>query len=328
MNILKKTTLIVVITFAVIACKNKTAKTTQANIPTKTAIELAGDYVSVDYEKRTEGYDWVAVSVTSNTDSTMHVAIRSRVDIKKPTCTFDANATKTNDTTYYADIDGKRILFAFNDSTITIATEKEEESAILNYYCSGGGSLAGSYKKIKEPLDEKQIDPTVFNKTLSLQNIGFDISSTGKGSIQQLTILPFGLKENNDKICIEVMGTVTNAEIEDLNSDAFPEVLIYTTSAGSGSYGDVIGYSVNNGISLSRISFPNISENPKANEGYMGHDEFAIVENSLCQRFQVYKPGDSNSKPTGNIRQIEYKLKDGEASRIFVVKKIEEYPAK
>jgi hypothetical protein len=136
------------------------------------------------------------------------------------------------------------------------------------------------------------------------------------------------LSIDNQKITKEIEGFVTNAEIEDLNSDGFPELLIYTTSAGSGSYGNVIGYSVNAGKSISDISFPQISDNPKANKGYMGHDEFAIVETTLVQRFKIYKDGDSNSNPSGNIRQIQYKLKDGEASRKFIIDKIIEYPEK
>ena len=152
---------------------------------------------------------------------------------------------------------------------------------MLNYYCSGGGSLADTYEKISEPLDEKQIDLSVFNKNLSLQNINFNVRATGKGSIQELTIQPYGLKTDQKKVILKIDGSVTNAEIEDLNSDGFPEILVYTTSAGSGSYGNVIGYSVNNGKSMSQIYFPPISENPKANKGYMGNDEFAIVEFTL-----------------------------------------------
>ncbi|MGB5191200.1 MAG: hypothetical protein WBN54_14170, partial [Robiginitalea sp.] len=59
--------------------------------------------------------------------------------------------------------------------------------------------------------------------------------------------------------------------------------------------------------------------------GYMGHDEFAVVETSLVRRFPVYKSGDSNSNPTGGTRQIQYKLQDGEASRLFVIDNISEY---
>ena len=166
---------------------------------------------------------------------------------------------------------------------------------------------------------------TSFSKTLKLQNISFDINTSGEGSISQLSIEPKGLEVDNQKLVLEIGGQVINAEIEDLNSDGFPEVLIYITSAGSGSYGNVIGYSVNNGKSISQIYFPELSENKKANAGYMGHDEFAIVETSLVRRFPIYKADDTNSNPTGGTRQIQYKLKDGEASRLFVIDKVVEY---
>jgi len=181
-------------------------------------------------------------------------------------------------------------------------------------------------EKSADSENQLQSDILVFHKTLSLQNISFDISSTGEGSIQQLTIKTNGLKGNEQTITVETDGSVINAEIADMNSDAYPEVLIYTVSAGSGSYGNVIGYSVNGGKSISSIYFPDVSENPKANKGYMGHDEFAIVETTLVQRFQTYKEGDVNAQPTGKIREIYYKLVDGEASLKFVVDKVLEYP--
>ena len=176
---------------------------------------------------------------------------------------------------------------------------------------------------IENPIQEEQ--KIVFQKTLTLQNITFDISTTGEGSISQLTIQPKGLEIDNQKITLELEGQVTNAEIEDLNSDGSPEILIYTRSLGSGSYGNVIGYSVNNGKSISQIYFPELSDNKEANIGYMGHDEFAIIETSLARRFPIYKNGDTNNNPTGGMRQIQYKLKDGEASRLFVIDKISTY---
>ena len=101
--------------------------------------------------------------------------------------------------------------------------------------------------------------------------------------------------------------------------------MIYITSAGSGSYGTAIGFSGNNNKSMSEITIPSMVDNPKANKGYMGHDEFALVEGTLVQRFPIYKEGDTNSKPTGGTRQIQYKLKNGEASKVFAVDKIIEY---
>ena len=332
MKILKRTIMMFLIAAFFVSCNNK--ESTDVTDKAKNKIEeskslnieksFEGSYVSDDYSKRNENYDWVAVTITKSTDSIYNVSVRSRVDIKKPSCTFDTKAVKTAGNVLTSSENGFHILFTMIDSSLVISTGKDEDRDKLAFYCSGGATFAGPYVKINEPLDKKQIDPRVFQKFLTLQDISFDISSTGEGSIQKLTIQPTGLSIDNNVITTSIDGRITNAEIEDLNSDGSPELLIYTTSAGSGSYGNVIAYSVNNGKSLSPVFFPPVADNPKVNNGYMGHDEFAVVENRLVQRFPIYNEGDINSKPTGNIRQISYKLEDGEASRKFVADKIVE----
>jgi hypothetical protein len=192
--------------------------------------------------------------------------------------------------------------------------------------CKNGSSKTAVDKTVEKKNDvaitsETKSTKSGFNRKLSLNNISFEINLTDK----QLTIQPSGLAVDNSKVIKQIEGTITNAEIGDLNKDGFPEVLVYITSDGSGSYGTVIGYSVNNGKSMSEIFMPNIADNPKAKKGYMGHDEFAIVESTFCQRFKIYNPQDTNSNPTGKTRQIQYKLKDGENSRVFVVDKIIEF---
>jgi len=161
-----------------------------------------------------------------------------------------------------------------------------------------------------------------FSRTLSLQNISFKVTALK----DHLTIQPAGYELDNAEVSKEIEGmSVTNAEIEDLNSDGYPEILIYLNSDGSGSYGTVLGFSSNKNKSMSEISFPSVADNPKANKGYMGHDAFAVVETALSHRFPIYLDGDTNSSPTGKMRQIQYKLKDGEASRVFVIDKITEF---
>ncbi len=321
-------TLLIVITCLGISCANP------ANVPDKkensdTSINkektYVGNYVTEEYFKRSQGYDWVAFKITSLTDSSIHISVRSRADKKKPTCRFDATAYKVSENTFKTNQFENDILFVFSHNALTIEAENSKNNSILSYFCSGGASLAGTYRKLSEPLDHEQIDSTVFQKLLTLQNISFEITTKGEGSTQELTLQPFGLKTDNNKFTLQIEGAVTDAEIGDLNSDGFPEVLIYTRSAGSAK---VLGFSVNNGRSLSQISFPNIQDNPKANEGFMGHDEFALVENTLVQRFRIYKQGDTNNQPTGNYRQVQYKMKNGEASRKFVLDKIIEFPVK
>lgn len=168
-----------------------------------------------------------------------------------------------------------------------------------------------------EPVEPK----TAFKKTVSYKTISFDITKSG----DTLSIQPSGFESDNTKVIKTIEGTVSNIEVDDINADGSPELMIYITSSGSGSYGTALGFSGNNNKSMSEITIPTITDNPKANKGYMGHDEFAIVENTFVQRFPIYKDGDSNSKPTGRMRQIQYKLKNGEASKVFVIDKIIEY---
>jgi tRNA A37 threonylcarbamoyladenosine synthetase subunit TsaC/SUA5/YrdC len=62
-----------------------------------------------------------------------------------------------------------------------------------------------------------------------------------------------------------------------------------------------------------------------ASKGYMGHDEFAVVESVLVQRFPVYHATDTNAKPTWGARQLQYKLVPGQTGWILKVDKEVEY---
>lgn len=97
----------------------------------------------------------------------------------------------------------------------------------------------------------------------------------------------------------------------DLDANKFDEIFIWTVSAGSGSYGKLIGLSSLGDKSFALVNMPEISEKdlaPGGNfEGYEGHDEFEIVENSLSRRFPV-------KSDKGTIRGVNYKMKKGEAS--------------
>ncbi len=164
-----------------------------------------------------------------------------------------------------------------------------------------------------------------FEKRLELQGFAFDISATNDGSINQLTVIPSGLSEQQGRLQVEIDGSVTGAEIADLDSNGFPEIYVYVTSAGSGSYGSLVGYAVNKGKSVSEIYLPPVSDDKKHSKGYMGHDEFAVVEGTFVQRFPLYEDADTNAQPTGKTRQLQYKLKAGEAGWVLRLDKAIEY---
>jgi hypothetical protein len=170
-----------------------------------------------------------------------------------------------------------------------------------------------------------QAAPVTYDETLEYGGISFHVVATGEGSIGNVTITPAGLEVDNAPITRETDGKVMLAEVADLDADGSPEVYVYTQSAGSGSYGGLIAYAANNRKSLSEIYLPPVAENPEASKGYMGHDEFRVVENTLVQRFPVYKEGDTNAAPTGGMRQLQYKLEPGEAGWVLRVDKVVEY---
>lgn len=164
-----------------------------------------------------------------------------------------------------------------------------------------------------------------FDQTLSLQGIGFHVTSANTGSLNRVRIQPKGLKGDNTAVEKAIEGTVGMAEVADLNVDGSPEIYVYVNSAGSGSYGSLVAYAANKKKSLSEIYLPPLQDDAKAAKGYLGHDEFRIVEGTLVRRFPVYRDNDSNAKPTGGTRQIQYKLKAGEAGWILKADKTIEY---
>jgi hypothetical protein len=184
------------------------------------------------------------------------------------------------------------------------------------------GQQAAPAAPVQEPTQAAQV---TYDQTLEYAGISFHVVATGDGSIGSVTITPSGLEVDNSPITRETDGRVVAAEVGDLNVDNSPEVYVYTQSAGSGSYGGLIAYAANDRRSLSEIYLPPVAENPEASTGYMGHDEFAVVENTLVQRFPVYKEGDTNAAPTGGTRQLQYKLAPGEAGWVLRVDKIVEY---
>ncbi|MDP4847944.1 MAG: PliI family lysozyme inhibitor of I-type lysozyme [Akkermansiaceae bacterium] len=164
-----------------------------------------------------------------------------------------------------------------------------------------------------------------FDKKLSLQGLTFQVKCPNEGSLNKLTITPTGLEGENKPIVVEVDGSVTGAEVEDLDANGFPEIYVYVTSAGSGNYGSLVAYAANQKKSLTEIFLPDLGEDRVNSKGYMGHDQFAVGEGSLLRRFPLYKAGDSNANPTGKTRQLQYKLRAGEAGWILRLDKVVEY---
>jgi len=155
---------------------------------------------------------------------------------------------------------------------------------------------------------------TPFDQKLQLQGVSFHVTCANEGSQNVLRIQPSGRLKNPQLIEEKIDGTVVGAEVADLDRNGVPEIYVYVQSAGSGSYGSVVGHAVNKRRSITPIYMTPLSDDPKASAGYMGRDSFAVVEGWMVRRFPLYRPGDLNSKPSGGTRQMQYRLVNGEAS--------------
>jgi uncharacterized protein YidB (DUF937 family) len=151
-----------------------------------------------------------------------------------------------------------------------------------------------------------------FKQSLALQGVSFSVNASGDGSQQTLLVTTTGKGKRWPVIRETVDGQVVGTEVQDFNRDGLPELLVYLTSAGSGSYGSVLSWVTTKKGTLQPINMPDLSG--LTAKGYQGHDSFAVVEETLSRRFPIYKPGDTNAKPTGGLRQVNYKLVPGEAS--------------
>ena len=164
-----------------------------------------------------------------------------------------------------------------------------------------------------------------FDRTIELQGIRFRVNCANDSSLNRLRIEPAGLEIDNAVIEREVDGIVTGAEAADLDGDGSPEIYVYVSSAGSGSYGSLVAYAANRRKSLSEIYLPPLGDDRVNGRGYMGHDAFATAEGRLVRRFPIYGEEDANARPTGGTRQLEYRLVPGEAGWILQAERVVEY---
>jgi hypothetical protein len=164
-----------------------------------------------------------------------------------------------------------------------------------------------------------------FDISRELQGIQFRVTTPNNSSINEVTIQPTGLERDNKAQVVSADGSVTGVEVADLDGNGSPEIYVYVSSAGSGSYGSLIAFAANQRKSLSAIYLPPLEDDPQASEGYMGHDQFAVVENTLQRRFPLYRAGDTNAAPSGGTRQVQYSLHAGEAGWILKRDKFIDY---
>jgi hypothetical protein len=153
--------------------------------------------------------------------------------------------------------------------------------------------------------------------TLKIGKAGYRVDCRNKNIDQnELTISPIGFDSEARKLNFMIRGRVARAEIDDLNSDGFPDLVLYIYS-DSNAVGTVYAFLSEGNKSVTPCALPDIMLNGKVNKGYKGHDQFSLMESYLQQKFPIYKTGDDKDKPTGGTRVILYQLTRNEEGSGF-----------
>lgn len=162
-------------------------------------------------------------------------------------------------------------------------------------------------------IEDKSVHTTKSGKKIKL----VETNPTGE-SLSTITITTEGFATNTP-IVLET-NKMTNSLYTDLNNDSQEELIITTTAAGSGSFGEAFIFTTASQTSLLPVTIPEISEEDTQKgaifEGYMGHDSFSIVGNRLIREFPTYKKEDTNNEPTGPTKRIIYTLSENKGDYV------------
>lgn len=227
----------------------------------------------------------------------------------------------------YRDQDGQRAVRSMGLGRAGQIYRLAHETVYVYWDTAGLPERAASAPVVAAlPITPTAVSPTVpFDQSLEWQGIGFRVTSANLGPRSELMILPRGLSVDNSPVVRSIDAQIVRAEVADLNADGSPEIYIYLTSADPSAHGSLVAYSTNHRKSLSDIHLPLESQALSRANGYRGHDEFGVVENTLVRRFPVYKDSDTDGAPTGGMRQFQYKLKPGEASWVLQLDRVVSY---
>lgn len=150
-----------------------------------------------------------------------------------------------------------------------------------------------------------------YDSTMKIGKSGYRISCLNRSPDRNvLNIRPVGFKSESREASIEIRARVAGAEIDDLNNDGFPDLVIFIED-GAGKK-SIFPIRSQENESIGPILFPDILNDMELSKGYRGKDEYKLVEGVLFRKFPVYPADTTIKEPTNKIRQLMYRVVQGE----------------
>lgn len=161
--------------------------------------------------------------------------------------------------------------------------------------------------------------------TVKVGKVGYHVLCKNRKYDQnELSVRPVGFDNAAKEMDFIIRGRVAKAEIDDLNGDGYPDVVLYIYMDSSAVYGTVYAFVSKANKSIIPCFLPDPVMDGQINQGYKGHDQFSLMEGYLLEKFPIFKAGDDKDKPSGGMRAILYQLVPDEGDR-FKFQKVRNY---
>lgn len=167
--------------------------------------------------------------------------------------------------------------------------------------CLIGGTLVCHAQNLSRKIDT----------SMKVGKAGYRVNCSNKNADKNsVTITPLGFESGSREFSFELKGRISKAEVDDINRDGFPDLVLYTFTNDSIPRGSVIAIASEKNESVTPIGFPDIFDDPKIRVGYKGNDQFFLMEGNLVRRFPVYPvEGAPAAAANGNLmRQVHYSV--------------------
>ena len=167
--------------------------------------------------------------------------------------------------------------------------------------------------------------------TMKVGKAGFRVNCYNKSSEKNpITIYPVGFESEARDFSFELKGVLLGTEVDDLNKDGFPDLLLYVASFDSLNKSSVIAISSQENKSVAPIVFPDILDDPRLRDGYKGADKYMLLEGVLMRTYPLYEKDASGvQQPTGKMRRLMYRVAPGEqGTSKFVVARFYDFQKK
>lgn len=165
-----------------------------------------------------------------------------------------------------------------------------------------------------------------YDSTMKIGKTGYRVLCNNKANNKNsLRIKLIGFEDTKDELEIDLKGKVTGAEVDDLNKDGFPDLVVYVITDDIKRKGTVIAISSNENKGILPIYFPSITDSEKLKQGYDGNDTFKLINGVLSHKFSITNTSDS-SEQYAIARQVLYNVVKTENGWKFSVLRSIEIP--